>query len=351
MNTIAVSYWWVLILFLIFTGITVFIAFIFSIGKKYLLVKLKANLWFFKYKGAWVTYTKRDGRYYLFYILVGKNKKVRLFGDKQYIGNSDNTLVDIVNEMIIGADGKLIPTANFYQGEPVYHLVEGSPTNIIIQSRDYEQDIAKLKEIIKTIDNVDPTDEESNLKIKNKLYQLFFTLYSKEFKYLPSAKEIVKNILLTEKRLNDEKEKDATITSLDIIREYKIQIIELIKLLTIKDKTLVNYDELFCDGRLNDVFNQSNQLSYIAGILKSLNFKNLDKVMYILIVIAIIGFVAVGYMVDGLTKKVDVMQSSISNLSNQINEDMNFLKTNVSSFPKIEELPNFPQNPIGVNNG
>jgi hypothetical protein len=56
-------------------------------------------------------------------------------------------------------------------------------------------------------------------------------------------------------------------------------------------------------------------------------------------------------MVDGLTKKVDVMQSSISNLSNQINEDMNFLKTNVTAFPKVEELPNFPGTTVGVNNG
>jgi hypothetical protein len=354
MQTLSISYWWVLFGFIALSLIMMFIFWILSVGKEYLQAKLKSKFFPYKFKGAWVTYTKKDGRYYLFYLLISRDKEIKLFGDKQKLGECENTLIDIVNEMLFDKEGKTVPTKTFYQGEPIYHLVEGSPTNILIKSRDYEQDISKLKEILKIItETVNSKDVEQATKLKNKLNQIFLQLYTTEFKYLPSARKLVINLLNLESFAKSQVDDEGNslypnIDDLQIISKYREIILELIKVLTVKDKTLVNYDELFANGNLSKIYNQSGHLQYIAGVLKNLKLRNLDKIMWGVIIIAVLGFLVVGNMVRNQDKKLDVISNQINELSNQLEKDMNVLQSNVSVNFNPEHTQNFP---IVGNNG
>lgn len=354
MQTLTISYWWVLFGFIALSLIMTFIFWIFSVGKEYLQARLKSKFFPYKFKGSWVTYTKKDGRYYLFYLLISKDKEIKLFGDKQKLGECENTLIDIVNEMLFDKEGKAVPTKTFYQGEPIYHLVEGSPTNILIKSRDYEQDISKLKEIIKIInETVNSKDLDGATKLKNKLNQIFLQLHTTEFKYLPTARKLVSNLLNLESFVKSQIDEEGNalypnIDDLQIIAKYKEIILELIKILTVKDKTLVNFDELFSNGNLSKIFNQSGHLQYIAGVLKNLKLRNLDKIMWGILIIAVLGFLVVGNMIRTQGEKIDTISAQITELSNQLDQDMNILTSNVSVNFNPENTQNFPK---VINNG
>jgi hypothetical protein len=348
MELIGISPIILLLAFLLFSSLLIFIFWILYLGKGYILHKIKSNLFLYKHRGAWITYTKKDGRYFLYYVLIGKNKEIKLDGNKKMLGTSENTFIDLVEQLLITDDNKFVPSKNFFQGEPIYHLVEGCPTNVLIKGRDYEQDTNKLKEIIKIINSFDEeTDPKLVSRFKANLTQALTNLYVKEFKYLPSARTIVADILEIEGRLraetNDEGELiNSDIKDYSILHHYLPKLDNLYKLLAMKDKTIVNYDELHSQGQLDKIFNQSAQMNYIAGVMKNLTFKNFDKIMWMLIIIAIVGFVAVGYMVHNLDGRFDELNVNINSLLTKIKEVTLQPQIQTAQPQNIETLPNFP---------
>ena len=301
---------------LIMLTVTAFamVMYLFAVGGRFLRYKIKSKLPWLKGKGKHVSYTDRSGRKIYDYILCDKNGFVITpGGGKVKLGNTEHILYDAT----MGKAG----TPLTMDGEPLYEIVEGSPTNIAIKRRDFDEDIEIVKVIINKID-VSLTSDTNDAKAKlcEKINKLLLTL-SADFKYLRSAKNVVtERIDLPSFYISEGNNKiDRSLN--DYLTEYRKGFVTLSKIFLKKNGTMVNYNDLFPLTNLTHLFNDMMAEMYRHGRAeKSVNDGKIGKGLTIGGVVLAIGIVILIIIVVGQGNRIEEMSTSLAQISTKLDK-------------------------------
>lgn len=352
MFSMTISLWWVYGAFLVLIILMGILFYLLYIGGSFLRQKAKAKSMPFKNKGAWIEFIKKDGRSYLFYIIIGKDNKIELRGDKYQLDECTNILKDCTNQ-VFDKQGNPRPTKNYYDGDPKYFIVEGCPTNVLVKSRDYDQDISKLQEVRNTIQKIILSGIEADAtKYKEKLISVFYSLYNSDLKYTPSIHKLVRDFLETElqlSQLKDEEEQPIKYTDIDILKEFDNKIINIIREMALKNKTNINFTEYFNSGKLSEIYAKHTSFAYLLGILKAGAINQLKKLMWFIIIALVVACLILGYIGIDTQKKIEKLGTQISILSS----DMNIMHEKINEMTIIKNIPssNIPNSPANLPSG
>lgn len=322
------------------------------IGGSFLRQKAKAKSMPFKNKGAWIEFIKKDGRSYLFYIIIGKDNKIELRGDKYQLDECTNILKDCTNQ-VFDKDGNPKPTKNYYDGDPKYFIVEGCPTNVLVKSRDYDQDISKLEEVRNTIKKIIASGIEADAKkYKEKLITTFINLYNSDLKYTPSIHRLVADFIQTElqlSQLKDDNDLPLQYTDFTVLQKFDDKIINIIREMALKNKTNINFSEYFNSGKLSEIYAKHTSFAYLLGILKAGALDQLKKLMWIIIACLVVGLLVLGYISINTQKKLDVVTADIQ----KIKLDTNSMIETLGQMQVIQNIPssNIPNSPANITGG
>lgn len=348
MYEMSISIWYIYGVFLVVMLLVLVLVYLLYIGGNFLKQKAKAKSLPFKNKGAWIEYIKKDGRSYLYYIIIGKDNKIELRGEHYQLDECTNILRDCTAQ-IFDSTGKPKSTKNYYDGDPKYFIVEGCPTNVLVKSRDYDQDITKLDEVRKTIKNIIAVGNlEDAKKYKEKLITAFYNLYNSDLKYTPSVHKLVRDLLETEARLmslKDENDNAIVYTDIDVLTEFDIKIINIIREMALKNKTNINFTEYFNSGKLSEIYAKHTSMAYLLGILKAGAIDSLKKLMYILLIALGVGLLILGYIGINTQQKLETATKEIS----AIRSDLTIVRQDMNQMYVIQNLqgsnvPNAPEN-------
>ena len=321
------------------------------IGGQFLRQKAKANLLPFKNKGAWIEFIKKDGRTYLYYIIIGQNNKIELKGITYMLDEFMNILKD-QTEIIYDKDGNLRPTKNYYDGSPKYFIVEGCPTNVLVKARDYDQDITKLKEISITLKKIiESKNLEDAKKYKEKLVTAFYNLYNSDLKYTPSVNVLIRDLIETERQYQTAVNEDGSAleyTDLTILEAFDKKLLNIIREMNLRNKTTTNFSEYFNNGKLSEIYAKHTSFAYLLGILKAGALDMLKKMMTWLIILLVCGILFLGYVgidtqkkMEKLDEKLNIIMSDTNSIKDSIGQmDIftNIIDANVVNAPTLHRV-------------
>ena len=198
----------VLILFLLVMVETFVLMYIFSKGGKYIKTILKENMPGYKGRGRFVLFLDKSFTFFLDYVMVGDDNKIIMNGDP-YIAEGKGH--SFVNYSQIDFSQS---TIHRFNRKPLYFIAEGSPTDILVSHRDYDNDIYKLHQIIQKLEKAYASNNTDLIrKANSKVYDLLLKL-NNSFKYLPAAQDSV-SLLLSEGSPNDHYGADDSLKLLD----------------------------------------------------------------------------------------------------------------------------------------
>lgn len=317
METIAISLWYIFIAFLVFAGILVYL-FMFKIATgKYGTERFKAFLPWNKGRGIWIRYHNRSGKEYDRYIKAPLSGNFYEFSEKEkvYLEKCYNQLFDDT--------GALVPSKESAYGIPLYHIFENSPTSVLPIYRNFEQDINYFKDTVKLISVVIKSEDTKLIAdMRQKIFDRIFLL-KEEFKYLPDAKKICNELLNIPVTRTSENGKITVVDQTELLKQYKLYLENLTRVLSIKDKSLVNFSDFFNQSNLSGLISNLVSLVYTTGFLDAMTSVKKEKFWnWILIFVMVIGFIIVGAITIQQNKKIGAIESMVA----QISADMNTVK-------------------------
>jgi len=310
--------------------------FLLSAGGGLLKTRLKSKMLFWKGKGKHIQFFDKSGKSRFYYEIPDKEGCITIDGEKYKLSETNHSLADRTN-------GK--GTIHVIDGEPLYIIVQGSPSNVLVKQRDYDLDISRMTKIIKDIHTlVIAKDEVGALKYANGLINASFKL-SSSYKYLVPARKIAKELLLITPNYNDNGI-SRTRTGLQMLKLFEIGFSKLQRVLVSKNRTLINFTEFFSVINLSNMFNDGFAE---AGRIRSIEQERIKKSQSKIAKVGIgIAVVVVGLLVFLLIKQGE----SIDELSIQmtaISKNMIEIKDSTSGIVNADL--NVTGNPVLVNNG
>jgi hypothetical protein len=331
----------IVLIFYIMVFVLIFVFWIIILGGKYLAAVIKEKLPWIKGKGKWILIGDKSKNFILDYRIPDKYGRIVLSnGDKYTLGQTKHTLEDITR---IKDFKNLKSTVHHLDKKPLYIVIQGCPTDVLLEGRDYEEDIEKIKEIISNIDSTILTNDENIIldyqkKLKSTLMKLLTS-----FKYLKSAKLEVKYLLSIESDYRDELDNIVHLTPKKILEEYRSGFIRLSTILTNKTGTLVNFEDYYRTHNISKLFNDSNNLFFRFGVLFGAKKSKIGKLLTIGMVVVIIVMIIVGIMSYTTSNKVNAVQSQLATITNTLNDiknsDLNSSKVNIITTQPITEIP------------
>lgn len=317
METITISLWYIFIAFFAFVGILVYL-FMFKLATgKYGSERFKAFLPWNKGRGIWIRYHNRSGKEYDRYIKAPLSGNFYEFSEKQKV------YLEMCYNQLFDDTGTLLPSKESAYGIPLYHIFENSPTNVLPIYRNFEQDINYFKDTIKLINTViRSNDDVAIADLRQKIFDRIFAL-KEEFKYLPDAKKICVSLINVPITQIAENGKVTVLNQSEILKQYKLHLESLTRVLSLKDKSLVNFSDFFNQSNLSGLISNLVSLVYTTGFLDAMTSVKKEKFWnWILIIIMVLGFIIVGAITIQQNKKID----AIGNMVGQINADMNIIR-------------------------
>jgi hypothetical protein len=279
--------------------------------------RFKAFLPWNRGRGIWIRYHNRSGKEYDRYIKAPLSGRFHEFSEKEkfFLEKCYNQLFDDT--------GNLVSTKESAYGIPLYHVFENAPTNVLPIYRNFEQDINYFQDLIKTIDTtIKLKDSEVALNLRQKIFEKIFALKD-EFKYLPDARKLCLSLISIPTQTKSEDGKVEDLDQIEILKNYKGHLEALLRILKTKDKSLVTFSDFFNQGNLSGLISNLVSLVYTTGYLDAMtNIKKEKYWNWILVIIMVIGFIIVGAIVIQQGKKLDTMQTSLD----QISYDMNLIR-------------------------
>src|SRR6056297_60186 len=261
---------------------------LFTLGGRLVMAKLKSKLPGYKGKGIFWLHLYKSGTFFLDFVKMDKENKIKTKNGETIIINAENlhSLVDMTT-----GDPKDYVSANGFVSihkldkTPLVMTVEGGPTNVVAKYRDYEEDVAKIKVIIKYLSKEMKKENLNELKKANKKLISFFYNLQNSFKYLPKANNICKQHLTI---YNPNKIYNVYDYQ-HMLKLYKEGLEALTMLLRKKTHSFVNFNELFNSGNLSALFNKmSREFMQLGRLSTAKKNESLDKRIKIAGMIAMI---------------------------------------------------------------
>lgn len=329
--------------FFVYFGILILPVFIFVYisGGSYLKMRIKSKLPWFAGKGKCLMHFDKTGTARWDYVILRKGNIIGKGDDAIRVEGTHHSLLDAT---------KLNKHTTIHQidKEPLIITVEGSPTNVLVQQRNYDEDISKLSFILKRINDVISTeDTQAKAKLQKDLLGMFNKLLE-AFKFLDPARKIC---YYTIKKTKEIENSTDNINYTTLLEMYKMAIQNILSLMKKRTMTMVNFTDYFTEINLSRIFNSyfkdANQLGRREALIGMQKENKLQKIGGIIL---ILGLLFVGYMVYDMNgrmkEQTDVMStlaSSIDNLSKAlIDPETNELKIPISGTPT-------PTNPVQGN--
>lgn len=313
---ITISLWYILLAFIIFVGVLVYL-FMFQIATgNYGQQRFKMFLPWNRGRGIWIRYHNRAGKEYDRYIKAPLSGRFHEFSEKEKF------FLETCYHQLFDETGTLVSSKESSYGVPLYHVFENAPTSVLPIYRNFEQDINYFKDVLKKLDEVVKTkDQEVAEKLRQVIFEKMFALKD-EWKYLPDARRLALSII----SIRYEQQADGNIVQLDqleVLKQYKPFLEALIRVLSVKDKSLVSFSDFFNQGNLSGLISNLTSLLYTAGYLDAMTNVKKEKFWnWVLVIIMVVGFIAVAGITMQQGKKIDAMNDMIL----QINTDMNTIK-------------------------
>lgn len=313
---ITISLWYILLAFIIFVGVLVYL-FMFQIATgNYGQQRFKMFLPWNRGRGIWIRYHNRSGKEYDRYI------KAPLSGRFHEFSSKEKFFLETCYHQLFDETGTLVSSKESSYGVPLYHVFENAPTSVLPIYRNFEQDINYFKDVLKKLDEVVKTkDQEVAEKLRQVIFEKMFALKD-EWKYLPDARRLALSII----SIRYEQQVEGNIVQLDqieILKQYKPFLEALIRVLSVKDKSLVSFSDFFNQGNLSGLISNLTSLLYTAGYLDAMTNVKKEKFWnWVLVIIMVVGFIAVAGISMQQGKKIDAMNDMIL----QLNADMNTIK-------------------------
>jgi len=331
----------IVLLFFIILGLGFIIMYIFVKGGRYVKSILKEGLPWYKGKGRHILYLNKNKDFVLDYRLFGAGNKLLINNDEYIAEGHGHTILDIST-----IDFTNKSTIHRLNRQPLYFFSEGAPTDVLVQSRDYDQDVYKIKEIIANLKKTRIRDVLSEvIQQNNKIYLLLQKL-SDSFKYLPQANEVVITLLNIGHPDNYDSPKGST----DLITEYIHGFTILKNILTKKTHTFINFNEFFTTTNLTRIFNrwfkEAAQLERLKLAHEDDKVSPITKYGSVILIIAL---VLIGFMVYNQGKSITNLQAGISGLNASISKltpDTNNIFNNLNSQQRLEILNQLQDNPL-----
>lgn len=291
---------------------------------------------FWKGKGKHILFFDKSGKTRIYYEIPDSDGKVKIGGVTYSLNSTDHSLSDYT-----GGKG----TIHFLDGEPLYIIVQGCPSNVLVRQRNYDFDIGKLNKVIDDIDKLNEVkdDVRANSYLVSLAKQSF--KLAGGYSYLMPARRIVKEILKIAQAYTsgslEGKEDDY-----QILLKFKTQFLKLERLLEKRDRTLINFDDFFTVNDLSKAFNNEFSNALALRNIEQERMKNgINKYakLGIGIAIAVVGLVV--FLLFKQSGHIEEMQASIVS----INSNMSEIKTDLDSYNLVKDL-NVSGNPVPSNN-
>lgn len=330
--------------FFVYFGIVMLPAFIFVYisGGSYLKMRLKSKLPWFSGKGKNLLHFDKTGTARWDYVILRKGNIINKGDDAIRIEGTHHSLIDATR-----IDKHT--TIHQIDKEPLIITVEGSPTNVLVQQRNYDEDISKLSFILKRINDVIATeDQEAKAKLQKDLLGMFNQLLE-AFKYLDPARKICYYTIKKTKEIEASKDE---VNYTELLEMYKMAIQNILSLMKKRTMTMINFTDYFTEINLSRIFNSyfkdANQLGRREALIGIQKENNIQKIGGILI---ILGMLFIGYMVYDMSGKMKAQTESMSALASSIDNLTKSLidpDTNQLRIPTETVIPNTPieGNPI-----
>ncbi len=325
---ITISLWYILLAFVIFIGVLVYL-FMFQIATgNYGQQRFKMFLPWNRGRGIWIRYHNRSGKEYDRYIKAPLSGRFHEFSDKEKF------FLETCYHQLFDETGTLVSTKESSYGVPLYHVFENAPTSVLPIYRNFEQDINYFKEVLSKVNTaIKEKNEELATALRIKIFEKMFAL-KEEWKYLPDARKLALSIISIEYEHKTEDGKIEPLDQIEILKAYKPFIEATIRVLSIKDKSLVNFSDFFNQGNLSGLIANLTSLLYTAGYLDAMTNVKKEKFWnWVLVIIMVIGFIAVAGISMQQGKKIDNMEKMLV----QINSDMNTIRPIIVSSSGIIE--------------
>lgn len=325
---ITISLWYILLAFVIFIGVLVYL-FMFQIATgNYGQQRFKMFLPWNRGRGIWIRYHNRSGKEYDRYIKAPLSGRFHEFSDKEKF------FLETCYHQLFDETGKLVSTKESSYGVPLYHVFENAPTSVLPIYRNFEQDINYFKEVLSKVNTaIKEKNEELATALRIKIFEKMFAL-KEEWKYLPDARKLALSIISIEYEHKTEDGKIEPLDQIEILKAYKPFIESTIRVLSIKDKSLVSFSDFFNQGNLSGLIANLTSLLYTAGYLDAMTNVKKEKFWnWVLVIIMVIGFIAVAGISMQQGKKIDNMEKMLV----QINSDMNTIRPIIVSSSGIIE--------------
>jgi len=325
---ITISLWYILLAFVIFIGVLVYL-FMFQIATgNYGQQRFKMFLPWNRGRGIWIRYHNRSGKEYDRYIKAPLSGRFHEFSDKEKF------FLETCYHQLFDETGKLVSTKESSYGVPLYHVFENAPTSVLPIYRNFEQDINYFKEVLSKVNTaIKEKNEELATALRIKIFEKMFAL-KEEWKYLPDARKLALSIISIEYEHKTEDGKIEPLDQIEILKAYKPFIEATIRVLSIKDKSLVSFSDFFNQGNLSGLISNLTSLLYTAGYLDAMTNVKKEKFWnWVLVIIMVIGFIAVAGISMQQGKKIDNMEKMLV----QINSDMNTIRPIIVSSSGVIE--------------
>ena len=324
-------------LFILFVVLITIILYMRVVGGGYLKARISSQLWYRKGKGIWVEYNSKAGKVTDRYIIAPQSANIIDFNKK------DKFFLDKCSEQLFDDTGNLVPAKEARYGIPLYRVFEGSPTNVLPVYRDFEQDINYFDELIKTMtDIIETKNYEMAYPLIDKINEKCTQLHD-AFKYLPAGKKIVISLLNIPLSEKDEEGNETHVDGIKILKEYKLHIEALKKVLKVKSKTLVTFTDYFNHANLAELINNIVPLAYTFGLLEGLLSKKREMLLLILIIAGlIIGFLVMGIMLSKQGKTIKEMSANVNNVYADMNRLMDYTFPITDTGLNDLNMPNSP---------
>jgi len=315
---ITISLWYIFLAFIIFIGVLVYL-FMFQIATgNYGQQRFKMFLPWNRGRGIWIRYHNRAGKEYDRYIKAPLSGRFHEFSDKEKF------FLETCYHQLFDETGTLVSTKESSYGVPLYHVFENAPTSVLPIYRNFEQDINYFKDVLSKIDiAIKEKNQELATALRTKIFEKMFAL-KEEWKYLPDARKLALSIIsIPHERKDEDTGKIEQLDQVEIIKQYKPFIEATIRVLSVKDKSLVSFSDFFNQGNLSGLIANLTSLLYTAGYLDAMTNVKKEKFWnWLLIAVMVIGFIAVGGMTIQQNKKIEAMETMLV----QINSDMNTIR-------------------------
>ncbi|HRY74141.1 MAG TPA: hypothetical protein P5098_00415 [Candidatus Dojkabacteria bacterium] len=279
-------------------------------------------------RGIWIRYHNRSGKEYDRYIKAPLSGRFHEFSDKEKF------FLETCYHQLFDETGKLVSTKESSYGVPLYHVFENAPTSVLPIYRNFEQDINYFKEVLSKVNTaIKEKNEELATALRIKIFEKMFAL-KEEWKYLPDARKLALSIISIEYEHKTEDGKIEPLDQIEILKAYKPFIEATIRVLSIKDKSLVSFSDFFNQGNLSGLISNLTSLLYTAGYLDAMTNVKKEKFWnWVLVIIMVIGFIAVAGISMQQGKKIDNMEKMLV----QINSDMNTIRPIIVSSSGVIE--------------